>query len=182
MLLIPYGGCNVAAGATAQAGLGAAALLTCWAGANGSNFPSTGNEGDPAVKGDQANNRVLVNAPGVFEVQVVLHGTIDGTEEVTLQLRKNAVAIPTARSIRSWLVTINNEHTLHAIVQINQADMPKTIATMPAQASTTGPNNTPSFSGASGALLTECPLDLTVAAAGQTMTVVDASFIVKRIR
>src|SRR3990167_5887041 len=98
MQLTPFGGVYIAAGATATALSTTAALLDQWNTATGFNAKNSGDDGDPAVKADKANNRLLLNTPGIYLVMVDLSGTIDGTQEITMQLRKNAVVIPGARS------------------------------------------------------------------------------------
>ncbi len=184
MLLIPFGGVNIQAGATSTTLATTATLLNQFNTATGFNSAGTGIEGDPAVKGDKANNRLLLNTPGVYLVMVDLNGTTDGTQEITMQLRKNGVVVPGARSIKSWTVTINNNHSMHAIVEVLRTDSPGTIATMPAQASTTGPNNTPSFAGAAAAVQTECAVDIVLTSGASTpaLTVVDGHFSALRLR
>jgi hypothetical protein len=187
MLLLPFGGINVSAGSTAQATATTAAQLACWDETAGSNLPTSGTiSGDPAVKGDYANNRILLNSPGIYQIMFHAQGTSDtATEQLTFQIRKNSVVQGNLRAVVNWTYNgPNNTVVIIGILQVLKSDIPGTIATMPAEASTTGPNNTPSFSGASGAPSTEVPVDVVVSTAASTpnLTIVDANLTAIRLQ
>lgn len=184
--LIPYGGIQIAAGAATQALSTSAAQLTLFSSAGGSNGPSdTFTEGgDPAVKPDYANNRVLVDAPGVYEVTVDLCGTTDATQNITLGIAKNGVAVSGLQSARSWTVSVENAHSLSGFLVVSPSDNPGTIATNadPATSVATG-RPAGGFGGGGGFPKNLVPLTilLTSGASTPTLTIKNARFNVKRV-
>lgn len=176
--LIPFGALVISGpGAITQALSTALAQMTAWASAGGANGPaSTYDDGNPDVKPDYANSRVLVQAPGVYEVTVNLSGITDGTQDITLAIAKNGTALTTAQNKRSWTVSVKNQHVLTALVAITAADNPGTITTKPDPA-TTG------FAGAGGFPKMMVPLTVQLAsgASTPTLTFENCQFLVKRV-
>ena len=176
--LIPISALNIQANATglalstteAQIPLSAAVVMI-----------DTGvSDGDISVRNDKANNRFLC-APGKYEVSVHLSGTISATADVVLRARKNAVDDAGNYSARSWTITVQNEHTMYAILIVNQSDVPGTIPNFPNPATPTAP--AVSFTGNAGAPLNEVPVDfsLAVLSGSPTITVANATFSIKKI-
>ena len=171
--LIPYAGFQIAAGSTTQA-LSTTAAAVGWTALGATLTDYTA--GDPAVRPDLANNRMLL-APGTYEIDVQIQGTTDGAQIIGLQLRKNGTAIAgTLRSL-TWVVsTAENIHTLKAIVTIADSDIPGTISNFADPSAT-------SFTGAGGAPKQEVPVDVSIVsgAGTPTLTIKNALFMVKRI-
>jgi hypothetical protein len=177
--LIPFGGLSITGGATTLALTTTAAQLISWSGAGGANSDddtySAG--GDPAVRPDYANNRILVNTPGTYKVEVTIYGTLaTGTALLLAQIFKNGVAVAKARQKAYGETTAGVQISLLAIVVVNKSDAPGTIATFADPASG-------ELIGAGKAPQTMCPLDvrLFVSTSTDTLTIVEAQFNVFRI-
>lgn len=171
--LIPYGGFQIGAGSGTQ-GLTTTAAVVGWTALGATATDTT--SGDPAVKPDLANNRILLG-PGTYEIDVQIQGTIDGAQIIGLQLRKNAVAISGTLRNQSWAVsTAENVSNLKAVITILDSDIPGTIPTFSDPSAT-------SFTGAGGAPKNEVPVDVTIVsgAGTPTVTVKNALFFAKRI-
>ena len=164
-MLLPYGGLSISdGGTTTQALTTAAGKVVAWGQASSSNSDSV--DGDPAVKPDLANNRLLLNCPGIYlvSVDVTMLGA-STTQDVIVQLRKNLVAIPDGSARCACVSTARNVASFTCIVTITANDNPKNIQTFP------DPVNPPSkFTGAGGAPTTLVPLDITLATVASTAT------------
>ena len=175
--LIPYGALTISGpGAATQALSTAAALMAQWSAAGGANINGTYDDGNPDVTADKVNNRILVQAPGVYEVEVHLSGITDGTQNITIDIAKNAVAYGVAQSKQSWLVSTKIHHYMKGIVIVTAADNPGTITTKPNPA-TTG------FAGAGGFPKMMVPLTilLTSGAGTPTLTFENCLMLAKRL-
>lgn len=173
---IPYGGLNITGGAVTQALTTTAGAMVAWAGAGGSALPDTNSSvGDPAVKPDLANSRILVQAPGTYEVEFNISTDMATGADLIAQLRKNGTVVPTAKG-KGRCTTDKNQVSFKSIIEVTTDDNPKTIQSF-ANPSTSG------FAGAGGAPKTMVPLDivLSVGASTDTVTIEEASFIVTRI-
>ncbi len=171
--LIPYGGFQIAAGSGTQA-LSTSAAAVGWTalGAAATDYTA----GDQAVRPDLANNRLLL-APGTYEIDVQLAGTIDAAQIITLAIRKNGNAISGTSRALTWVVsTAENIHTLRAVIQLTDSDIPGTIPTFSDPSAT-------SFTGAGGAPKNEIPVDVSIVsgASTPTVTIKNALFFAKRI-
>ncbi len=91
----PYGGLKLVANTAALALTTTPTLLDAFSGAFGANAQNSfGTDGDPAVQPDQANNRILVESPGIYAVDISLSGFGDGAADIVMQIRKNKIAVP----------------------------------------------------------------------------------------
>ena len=181
MLDTAYGGLTIQDGAAqTQALTTTPGQMVAWSAAKGGNGAASSGDrdGDPGVRPDAANNRILVqgppgpipasgNAPYAvyyvdFDISVV--GGAAGPVDVIVQLRKNGVAIADM-SCRFGTTSANRTFgSFNGFIRIDPSDNPKNLATM-AAASTSG------FGGASGAPLSEVPIDVTLATVSSTITV-----------
>lgn len=185
--LIPHGGLEIAGGSTAQSLTTSAAQMVNWSAASGSN--TYAGYGDPAVRPDVTNNRVLLDCPGapggnapnqayVYLVMITLSGTVDGTIDVTAQLRKNSVVVADLIAKNRWTVSVKNALTLQGILKVQAADNPGTIQTFADPATSA----TALFAGKGGAPANMTPLDVMLTGSGsQAITVENAQLTVLRI-
>ena len=170
---IPFASLAVAGGTGTQA------LSTTPAAVNWTNLGAAAGDytaGDIAARPDLANNRLLL-APGTYDIEVTLNGSIDTAGILTMQLRKNTTNISPGRSQLSWAgSSAQNRHTLKASVTLTKDDIPGTVATFSDPSST-------SFTGAGGAPKQSTPVDVTLAAASgtPTVTISDALFTATRV-
>lgn len=177
--LIPFGGMKIVGGAGTIGLSTTATLLNLWSATGGSVLPGTGasgNDGEQSVQADLTNNRMKL-LPGFYEYTLRLVGTTDGTQDITAQLRKNAATlIDGTKSQRSWTLTIANLHVDGGVFQILETDVPGTLSNF-ADPATTG------FAGAGGAPKRLVPVDvvLTSGAGTPTLTIKEASLLIKRI-
>lgn len=153
----------------------AAAVMNLFSATGGANGPATtSDDGDPAVKSDAANNRILVEAPGVYEISGFLSGVVDSAIDVTISFAKNAVALADTQNKQRWGTTKNTQ-PFNAIINVTAADNPGTIATKPDPSSS-------GFAGAGGFPKQMVPITMILTGSGsQTLTAEGAQVIVKRL-
>lgn len=177
--LIPFASLTISGpGAQTTGALStSAAQFALFSATGGSAGPaSTSDDGDPAVKADAANNRMLVEAPGVYRVSVVLSGTIDAAQDIVLTLAKNGVAISDSVTRQHWTNAVKNTQDLECVINITAADNPGTIATK-SDPSTSG------FAGSGGFPKMMVPITILINSLAGTPTVTAeyCQFIIERI-
>lgn len=172
---IPFGALHITGGAATVALTTTAALMNIWSSAGGSNGPSsTYEQGDPAVRPDYANNRILVQAPGIFKVELVIQGDMDSAIDVTAQIYKNGTAYSFLKQ-KARCGTDKNQVVLIGFIKVVDTDALETIATF-ADPSASG------FAGAGGAPKTMAKLEVYLTGSGSaTITVEEAQFNVTRV-
>ena len=178
MVSLPYGGIQIIGGADTISLTTTAALMDSWAESGGGNSPASGNanDGDPAVIPDYTNNRLKVQAPGIYLVTFTLSGALDTAGAVVARLRKNGTAYGYGGYAKVHVLTTASQLTFTAIVVVSASDALGTLATF-ANPSSSG------FAGAGGAPKTLATLDVTLemASGSQTITVVAASLTAVRV-
>lgn len=179
--VIPFGGFHFTGQSTAFAVTAVAQKLT-FAGA--AELPTTRTRvGDPAVKGDTANNRVVVNAPGIYEVEVELSGSAASALQTTLQFYKGTTA--TGKQSKKTWGTTPDVQTLKTIIEITAADIPSSggVATFSDPDSSAGQYKPAGgFAGAGAAPQTGVALSVYVTGNGSVnLTLTDGTFSVKRV-
>lgn len=175
--LIPFASLTISGPGAATLALStSAAQFTLFASAGGANGPAnTYDDGDPAVKPDYANNRILVEAPGVYKVSGFLTGVVDGAADITIAVAKNGTAVADLTNKQRWGTT-KNTHAFGGLLNVTAADNPGTIATKPDPSSS-------GFAGAGGfpKMLVPLTILLTAGAGTPTITAEGAQFVVERI-
>lgn len=188
---IPFGGITNTGQSTAQAVTASAAQLV-FPNATAIGSPTTQNQGDPAVKADPTNNRVIVNAPGTYEVTVDIVGAAASALQTTCQLRKNGTvgsgstgtAITGTKAVKTWGTTPDT-FSWTSFIQIASSDLPSaggvaTFADPSASAGVGKPSG--GFAGAGAAPLTGIPLDVLVTGNGSVnLTPTDMRLSVRRV-
>lgn len=148
--------------------------LTGWA--NGA-ADSYNRYGDPAVRPDFANNRFLVNAPGIYRFRLVLSGTCSGGSDVVAVPRKNLTAIAGIKG-KARITTNKGQVVVEGIFEVTQADLVNAagVATFADQPSG-------EFIGAGAAPKTEVPIDvaLSCVTSTDTLTVEEATAALERL-
>jgi len=173
--LIPFASVTVTGGAGTLALATTATQLNLFSAAGGANGPAgTNDDGINSVQPDKANNRMKIQAPGVYKVTCMLSGVLDGAADITISLAKNGNEIADTKSAQRWGTT-ENSHTLTALVNITSADNPGNIADQAAPSGT--------FTGGGGFPSNMVPLTvlLTAGAGTPTITLKKAQWIVERV-
>lgn len=178
---IPFGGLSFTGQSTAFAASTTPTKLTF---ANASELATTRNrEGDPAVKADIANNRIVVNAPGIYKCTLELSGSAASALQTTVQYRKGTTATG-KQSKQTWGTTPNTQ-TLTTIVEVTTADIPTSggVATFPDPDASAGLYKPAGgFAGAGAAPQTGIALQVYLTGDGSVnLTLTDGSWIVERI-
>ncbi len=170
--LIPFGSLTISGpGAATQALSTTFAAFGLFSSTGGANGPaSTYDDGDPAVRPDVTNNRLLLEAPGVYEIEAILSGTIDAAQDVAvadLQVRQR------------FTDAVKNHMSLKGLLVITTADNPGTIATKADPVTSA----TALYAGLGGFPKTMVPVTLQIKSGASTPTVTAefAQFIAKRI-
>lgn len=183
--LIPFGAITVSGpGAATQALSTTLALLALFDDTGGANVNGTFDDGYPSVYPDKANNRVLVEAPGVYEVDVILSGITDAAQDIWINLAKNATAISDMQTRTRWTDAVKNQIVLSGFVTIATSDNPGTIATKPDYDATAGAGKPAGGFGGNAAFPKNMvPLTLLIksGASTPTITLEHAQFKVKRV-
>lgn len=171
--LLPYGGMTIVGGAGTVALTTTPALMNLWSASGGADSASS-TLGDPAVRIDRTNNRLLLNSPGVYLVTLDLSGTVTTGCDLVVQPRKNGTTDTRKRKMR--FTTNKAQISCHWMIVVNRSDSPSSIQTF-ADPSSTG------FAGAGGAPKTEVPFDIVVscAASTDTLTVEEAELNAVRV-
>lgn len=183
MATIPYGGLAITGGAVTQALTTTAGKMVAWAGTGGaaSAADSRTRDGDPAVRPDKANSRVLVLSPGVYEVSFDMSGESDAAQDVFAQAYRNGVAVGDLRGQARWAGSnAKNQLSFHGILEVTAAHNPKTIGTFDDTVASASPPAQPSYAAAPK---TEVALEvyLKSLASTPTITINDAHLTVKRL-
>ncbi len=182
MAVQPYGGMSITGGADTLALSTTAAKLASWSASGGANSAADSRTrgGDPSVRPDKANNRILVNAPGVYEVHFDLSGAPDAAQDILVQVYRNGVAVDDLRAQARFTNAVKNNIALHGILEVTAAHNPKTIPTF---ADTTATTNPPAQVSYAAAPKTEVALEIYIKslASTPTLTINDAHFTVKRL-
>lgn len=174
---LPYGGLTVSAGAGTQALTTALAKFTGWGAV--SKADSRSRDGDYSIWPDLTNNRVLV-VPGVYEVSFDLDGTMSGSDTLTFQIFKNAVAVPDLQVSRYQAATNALGFAFSGILNVLPTDNPKTIGTFADPVKTSNPPNAGGYASAPDLMI---PIEIYVksAAGSDTLTIVNAHLTLKRL-
>lgn len=178
---VAFGGLTFTGQATAFAASTTPTKLT-FAGA--SELPTTRNRyGDPAVKADIANNRVIVNAPGIYRCMLEVSGVAASALQSTIQFRKGTVAAGKQAKM-TWGTTPNTQ-TIDTLIEVTAADIPSSggVATFPDPDATPGAGKPAGgFAGAGAAPQTGVALQVYLTGDGSVnLTLSDGSWIVERI-
>lgn len=186
--MIPFATFYITGGSTAQLlTSGTAAKLTFASAVAGPSTASRG--GDPAVKADPTNSRLILNDPGIYEVDVELYGTVDGAMNITLDLYKAINATLTritgARSKSYYGATNSYEGHLTAIIEVVASDLGplSTVKTFDDPSASAGAGKPGGgFAGAGAAPQTGVYLEVWATSdATQSLTPTEARFTAKRI-
>lgn len=179
---IPFAGLVLAGNSTLQAISTTPAVLTLTAASATARHTNQG--GDPAVKPDAANSRIVVNAPGIYRVDFSATGTASGSQSADFQVRKGGTAQAGART-KVYVGTNPVCASFSAVVEVTAADIPTSggVATFSDPVATAGagkPNG--GFAGAGAAPKTGVAIDIGVTGGGSVnLTVTDAQFTVTRL-
>jgi hypothetical protein len=152
--------------------------------AGASNMPTTKDRvGDPAVKPDTANNRLVLNAPGIYRVKAELSGTAASALQTYLQFYKGSTAYG-KKSRYTWATTPGTQ-TLETIVEVLASDIPSGggVATFADPDATAGAGKPAGgFAGAGAAPQTGVALNLYITGDGSVnLTLSDGSLSAERI-
>lgn len=177
-----FGGITATGQSTAQAVSATAAQLVF---TNGSAMPSTSDRvGAASVRADTANNRLLLNAPGIYRVDFCATGSAASALQTTFQMRKNSATAFGRTSVETWGTTPAT-HTAVFIVEITAADIPAAggqpvFADPSAAVGAYKPGG--GFAGAGAAPLTEIPVDVLVTGNGSVnFTMTEYTLFAERI-
>lgn len=141
----------------------------------------TGTYGDPAVRNDLANNRLILNGPGVYRITIDGNFLVDSAADLTFAVRKNGTAVNGIGGTYR-IGTTNTGMNCVGYLTVTEADgVTGGLATFPEPAAAVSP--AVSFTGASGAPKTGVPVDITVAAASgtPTLTAGNVRFLAERV-
>lgn len=147
--VIPFGGMTISGpGAATQALSTSAALLAQWSATGGANVNGTFDDGIPSVYPDKANNRLLLEAPGVdpskpffaywYEIDLIVSGITDAAQDIVLTLAKNATAVADAVTRQRWTNAVKNTQVLSTYLPVYGSDNPGTLAVKPAYDASAG--------------------------------------------
>ncbi|MGL6095182.1 MAG: hypothetical protein ACRC7O_05180 [Fimbriiglobus sp.] len=181
---IPFGSIQVTGGAGTILLGTTAVLMNSWAAASGSDGANTStSDGDVSVVPDKANNRIKCYCPGIYKYSLDVSGVVDGAQDLSFQLRKNAVAIANTKKTQRFGTT-ENAFSMSGTFTLTVADNPGTLAAFPDTDASAGqykPGG--SFVGASGAPKVLAPIDvqITSGAGTPTITVKEATLLIERI-
>lgn len=182
---IPFAGIQSTGQSTGQAITTTAAQLVITGGVA---TPMTQNRvGDPAVKADPTNNRIIVNTPGIYEIEFDLTATASGTQTAAFTVRKNGASgsVISGPKVTGNFGTSPLSVGMKRIIEVTAADIPTTggLSTFADPDATAGAGKPAGgFAGAGAAPKTGVPIDILVTGGGSvTLTVTDLGFIVKRI-
>lgn len=177
-----YGGLTITGGSDTLALSTTAAKLASWSASGGaaSAADSRSRGGDPSVRPDKSNNRILVACPGIYEVQFDLSGVPDAAQDIHMQLYRNGVAVGDLIAQARFTNAVKNNISFSGIVEVTASHNPKTIPTFDDTTATTSPPAQPSYAAAPK---TEVALEIYVKslASTPTLTINNAHFTVKRL-
>lgn len=178
---VPFGGITTTGQSTAFAVTTSAQKLTL---ANATSGPTTKDRvGDPAVKPDPSNSRLILNAPGIYRVKAELTGVAASALQTTFQFRKGTVAYG-KQSKKTWGTTPDTA-TLETYVEVLASDIPtaggeSTFSDPDATAGAGKPAG--GFAGAGAAPKTGVLLNLYVTGDGAVnLTLSDATLSAERV-
>lgn len=183
--MLPIGGIQSTSQSTAQAVTTAAAQLVITGGVETAGTRTR--EGDPAVKPDTANNRIVVNAPGIYKATVSISGAAASALQNTYQLRKNGSSGSAITGTRAKQVygTTPSQVSWSSMFEITAADLPAAggTATFSDPDSSAGAGKPAGgFAGAGAAPKTGVPIDILVTGDGSVnFTPTDIQFIIERV-
>jgi len=149
--------------------------------------PNTGSRvGDPGVKADPTNYRLIVGTPGIYAVHLELVGLAASALMLTARFRKNALTAGIfGRLMKSlWGTTASSAHFMQ-IVEITAADLPaaggqSNFADPDATAGAGKPAG--GFAGAGAAPKNGIPLDVVVLGSGSVnLTLSDIALTAFRV-
>lgn len=176
--LIPFASLTISGPGSQTLLLGTTAtLFNLFSATGGANGPATtSDDGDPAVKPDAANNRILVESPGVYEVSVSISGTVDAAQDLSCQVAKNAVGVADLVGRQRFTNAQKSTLSFEGFLNVTAADNPGTIATKP-DPSTSG------FAGSGGFPKQMVPITLLIASLAGTPTITAeyANWTIKRV-
>lgn len=179
-----FGGITSTGQSTAQAVTTSAAQLVI---AGGSALPTTADRsGIPSVKADPTNNRLLLNAPGIYRIALQVIGAAASALQTTFQVRKNGSSgtTLTPTSKQTWGTTPAT-HSAEFYVEITQSDVlaataVQTFSNPDATAGVGKPAG--GFAGAGAAPATGVPVDIMVTGDGSVnLTPTDIRLFAERI-
>jgi hypothetical protein len=177
MVSLPYGGILIHGGADTIALSTTAVQLDSFSEAGGANSNADANsiDGDPAVIPDKTNNRIKVQAPGIYEVEFVLTCKVDSAVQCIARLRKNGTAYGNGVLGKCHVLTTMSQIVFKGIVVVSASDATGTLPTFG------DPSGT--FTGGSGAPKTLAYLDVTLESSTGTPTITNdtCTFMVKRV-
>ncbi len=171
-------GLTIASGSGNFATTTTAAKFDGWA-ANAS-VDARAQDGDVSCRADYANDRVLVQAPGRYEVHLDLSATIDSAVDMIFDVRKNATVISDLRAKKYFITTNYNQVSLDGFFNVVAADNPKTVGTFSDTSATTTPPAQVTWAGAPRSMV---PIELYITAGSgtPTLTIESAHLNVKRV-
>ena len=195
MGLIPFGGLSITGGTQTQALTTTPGQVVAWSAAGGANSDQDtyNGAGDPSVRPDYANNRILVNSQGgaayqtaqggsiaycAYLVTLTLEGTLaTGTALLIAQIYKNGVAVAKLKQKAYGSGgTTGCQVVLQGILQVSRADAPLNIATFadPPSTELIGPGKAPQT-------MVPITVYLSVSASTDTLTIAEAQLTVVRL-
>lgn len=181
---VPFAGITSTGQSTAQAVTTSAAQLVI---NGGTAMPTTATRaGNPAVRPDVSNNRLIFNAPGIFRVALNCVGVAASALQTTFQLRKNGSSGTTISGVskETWATTPST-HSAFFVVEITAADLPAAGG----QSAFSDPDSTAGagkpaggFAGAGAAPKSGVPVDVLVTGNGSVnLTLSDVRFEAEQI-
>ena len=176
-----FGGITFTGQSTAFAVTTAAARLTFTA---ASSLPTTKDRvGDPAVKPDPTNSRLILNAPGLYKVRAEVSGVGASALQTTMQFYKGTTAYG-KKSKYTW-ATAPGTQTLETIVEVTASDLSSAggVATFADPDATAGAGKPAGgFAGAGAAPLSGVYLNLYVTGDGSVnLTLHEGTLYAERI-
>jgi len=182
---LPFAGISATGQSTAQGVTTSAAKLTI---PNATATPNTGSRiGDPAVKADPSNSRLILNGPGLYRVTLEGAGSAASALQTTFAFRKGVstfTEITGTRQKVTWATTPSG-FSLTAIVEITPSDIPAAggVSTFADPDATAGAGKPAGgFAGAGAAPKTGIYLDAQVTGNGSVnLTLTDIRLTAERV-